>query len=69
MASSGNPADNDRRFRTIMYAARFLRVSESTIYRLGHRGEIEMLKVGRSTRVTQASLDRFIENAKRLGRK
>ena len=36
----------------------------STIYRLGNRGDIELIRIGqRITRVTQFSLDRFIKTA------
>ena len=37
-----------------------LGVSVAQIYRFARRGELEMIKIGRSTRVTQASLDSYI---------
>jgi len=52
--------------RTVASAAKFLGVSESTIYELGKKGELEMVKVGRSTRVTQVSLEQYVRNAKRV---
>jgi excisionase family DNA binding protein len=53
--------------RTLQQAAQFLGVSLSTIYRLGSKHELELLKIGeRGTRVTQASLDRYVANAPRM---
>ena len=37
-----------------------LNVSTTQIYRLTRKGELDMLKIGRATRVTQASLDSYI---------
>ena len=57
----------DAGLRTVKEAARFLGVSRSQIYRLGQSEAIELVKVGeRATRVTQASLTRFVKNAKRM---
>ena len=54
----------DVRLRTIKEAAQFLKVGQTTIYRLGRAGVLDLIKVGRSLRVTRFSLNRFIENAK-----
>ena len=62
------PGDDDAEpaLRTVEQAAVLLGVSTTQIYRLARRGELDLLKIGkRSTRVTQDSLNRFIENAKR----
>ena len=59
-------AVQDDRLRTLRKAARFLSVSLATVYRLGHAGELEMIKTDRGLRVTQHSLDRLVENAKRV---
>jgi excisionase family DNA binding protein len=57
---------DDNRLRTLKDAAKFLEVSEATIYRLSKSGELELIKIGRGTRVTQASLDRYVANATRM---
>ena len=58
--------DAEPALRTVEEAAVLLGVSTTQIYRLARRGELDLLKIGkRSTRVTQDSLNRFIENAKR----
>lgn len=41
-------------------AMKKLDVSRATIYRLVGRGELEIVKIGTSTRVTGASIDRLI---------
>jgi len=57
---------DDRRLLSLKDAAAFLGVSKDMIYRLGRDGKLEMLKVGRNTRVTQYSLDKYVQNAKRM---
>jgi excisionase family DNA binding protein len=59
-------SDDGTRLQTIKDAARMLKISAQTIYRLGQRGELELIKVGARTRVTQASIDHYIDNAKRV---
>ena len=62
-----NPVNDEVGLRTLKGACRFLGVSPSKLYRLCKDGEIELVKIGmRGTRVTQASLDRYIKNAKRV---
>jgi excisionase family DNA binding protein len=41
-------------------AMKRLDVSRATIYRMAARGELEFVKIGRTTRVTSVSLDRII---------
>ena len=69
---SSDPGDDvaDRSpLLTLNEAAQFLGVSKTQLYRLARAGQIELLRVGqRSTRVTQASLDSYVKNAKRVGR-
>jgi len=43
------------------YVANFFSVSLSTINRLIARGDLRVVKVGRSVRITKAELDSFIE--------
>jgi excisionase family DNA binding protein len=40
--------------------ARFLRVDKSTVYALVDRGELPVVKIGRSFRVTRDQLGRFL---------
>jgi len=47
-------------------AAKFLGGSTDTVYRLGKQGKLVLKKIGRNTRVTQASLDAYVKNAKRV---
>ena len=61
MAVNATDAENNR-LRSMKEAALFLGVSSDTIRRLGNSGELELIKIGhRTTRVTQASLDRFVK--------
>ena len=45
--------DAEPALRTVEETAVLLGVSVAQIYRLARRGELDMLKIGRSTRVTQ----------------
>lgn len=61
------PRDDDElRLRTLKDAADFLGVSQSQLYRLGIAGDIDLVKIGRNTRVTQASLERYVKNAQKM---
>jgi excisionase family DNA binding protein len=52
---------------TLKEASQFLGLSIPTLYRLGKKGDIELIRVGeRGTRVTKVSLDRYLKNAKRV---
>jgi excisionase family DNA binding protein len=59
--------DNNDAVRTVKDAGKFLGVSSSQIYRLAKDGKLDLVKFGRrSTRVTQASLNRFVQSAERV---
>jgi excisionase family DNA binding protein len=45
-------------------AMKRLDVCRATIYRMAARGELELVKVGRATRITSSSLDRVINSGK-----
>ena len=63
-------SDSHDGLRTVKDAMKFLRVGRDTIYRLSNRGELHMIRVGtRGTRITQASLDAYVKNAKRVNTK
>jgi len=56
--------EGDRESRelvTIAEAMRQLACSKSMIYRLNRRKQLEMVKLGRATRVSQRSIDRFLK--------
>jgi len=61
---TGAPMNDDRtkrpRFLTVAEVATELRVSTMTVYRLIHSGEMQAVRVGRSYRVPEAALDRFL---------
>ena len=48
--------------------AQFLKLSESTIYKLASNGEIPGLRIGDSWRFDQQDIERMIRSAKRGGR-
>jgi excisionase family DNA binding protein len=48
------------RFLTVAEVATSLRVSTMTVYRLIHAGELASLRVGKSYRITQADVDRYL---------
>ncbi len=48
------------RFLTVAEVASELRVSTMTVYRLIHSDELQAVKVGRSYRVPEVALDRFL---------
>ena len=48
---------------TYMEAAKVLDVSESTVKRLVKSGELDVLSMGRSVRVTMASIQRLVQSA------
>ncbi|WP_129337600.1 helix-turn-helix domain-containing protein [Cellulomonas endophytica] len=48
------------RFLTVQEVAETMRVSKMTVYRLLHAGEMPGVRVGRSFRVPQDALERFL---------
>ena len=51
------------RFLTVAEVAEIMRVSKMTVYRLVHSGEMPAVRVGRSFRVPQDALDRYLSTA------
>lgn len=51
------------RFLTVAEVAEIMRVSRMTVYRLVHSGEMPAVRVGRSFRVPQDALDRYLATA------
>jgi excisionase family DNA binding protein len=50
----------DVRFLTVSEVAQMLRVSKMTVYRLLHAGELTAVRVGRSYRVPQEAVGKFL---------
>lgn len=51
------------RFLTVAEVAEVMRVSRMTVYRLLHSGELPGVRVGRSFRVPQDALERYLATA------
>lgn len=54
---------------TAIEAARLLRVSKMTVYRLIHDGEIPALRIGRSFRIPKSELQAYVTRAATPGKK
>jgi excisionase family DNA binding protein len=59
------PADNQPLLYRVRDAANLLAISETVLYDLIARGEVESLKIGGSRRITRAALEAYI--AKQAG--
>ena len=56
---------DDRTLRKLKDSAKFLGIGMTKLYQLINAGEIELVKLGpRSQRITQESLDRFVDERK-----
>lgn len=51
------------RFLTVAEVAEVMRVSKMTVYRLVHSGDMPAVRVGRSFRVPQAALEKYLETS------
>lgn len=54
---------SDVRFLTVAEAATIMRVSKMTVYKLVHSGELEAIRVGRSFRIPEQSVNQFLRYA------
>jgi excisionase family DNA binding protein len=54
------PADNRSRFVTVAEVASLLRVSNMTVYRLVQSGQLPAVRVGRSYRIREDDIDRYL---------
>ncbi len=52
------------RFLTVAEVAEVMRVSNMTVYRLLHSGEMPAVRVGRSFRVPQDALEQYLRTAR-----
>ncbi|WP_370894296.1 helix-turn-helix domain-containing protein [Janibacter sp. GXQ6167] len=48
------------RFLTVAEVAAIMRVSKMTVYRMVHSGELPAVRVGRSFRVPQDAVDKYL---------
>ena len=62
MAAAETPL-SDVRFLTVAEVALIMRVSKMTVYRLVHSGELEAIRVGRSFRVPEQAVNRYLNAA------
>jgi len=56
-------AVSDVKFLTIAEVAAVMRVSNMTVYRLVHGGELPAVRVGRSFRVSEKDVNNYIERS------
>jgi excisionase family DNA binding protein len=54
---------SDVRFLTVAEVASIMRVSKMTVYRLVHSGELEAIRVGRSFRVPEQAVNRYLRES------
>jgi excisionase family DNA binding protein len=59
MTSSETPL-SDVKLLTVAEVAKIMRVSKMTVYRLIHSGELEAIRVGRSFRVPEQAVGRYL---------
>jgi len=60
-AVGGNLAD--AKFLTVAEVAALMRVSKMSVYRLIHSGELEAVRFGRSFRVPEHAVDRYLRGS------
>lgn len=51
------------RFLTVAEVAEIMRVSRMTVYRLVHNAELPAVRVGRSFRVPEAAVEKYLRTA------
>jgi excisionase family DNA binding protein len=62
MFDDTNGDDNVVLLRTIPEVQKILRASRSKIYDLGAEGRLELVKLGRSTRITDRSIKKLVSD-------
>jgi excisionase family DNA binding protein len=63
MTPYGTPLSRDIKFLTVAEVATLMRISKMSVYRLIHSGELEALQVGRSYRIPEQAVDRYLMSA------
>lgn len=62
--ASTKPGDlSDVRFLTVAEVASVMRVSKMTVYRLVHSGELSAVRVGRSFRVPEDTVNEYLQKS------
>lgn len=62
MAAGETPL-SDVKFLTVAEVASIMRVSKMTVYRLVHSVELEAIRVGRSFRVPEQAVNRYLKGS------
>ncbi len=63
MAATETTPLSDVRFLTVAEVASIMRVSKMTVYRLVHSGELEAIRVGRSFRVPEQTVNQYLRDS------
>ncbi|WP_299054405.1 helix-turn-helix domain-containing protein [uncultured Nocardioides sp.] len=63
MAASSSSDMSDAKFLTVAEVASVMRVSKMTVYRLVHNGELPAVRVGRSFRVLEEDVNRYLRES------
>lgn len=63
MASMGSGNISEVRFLTVAEVAAVMRVSKMTVYRLVHSGELAAVRVGRSFRVPEDTVNEYLRKS------
>jgi excisionase family DNA binding protein len=63
MAASSSSDMSDATFLTVAEVASVMRVSKMTVYRLVHNGELPAVRVGRSFRVLEEDVNRYLRDS------
>jgi excisionase family DNA binding protein len=63
MASSTSGDMSDVKFLTVAEVAKVMRVSKMTVYRLVHSGELPAVRVGRSFRVPEDTVNEYLRKS------
>lgn len=63
MAASSSSDMSDAKFLTVAEVASVMRVSKMTVYRLVHNGELPAVRVGRSFRVLEDDVNRYLRDS------
>lgn len=63
MPTNGPGDISEVKFLTVAEVAAVMRVSKMTVYRLVHNGELAAVRVGRSFRVKEDEVDRYLRQS------
>lgn len=58
--------DSDKLLYKVKRVENLLDISKTTVYKLINKGELELVKVGNSSRITASSVDLYIESKKMI---